>query len=950
GNESAKSSALSITTLKVPDTTAPSIPQGLEADNIAQTSMEMAWAASSDDTGVTGYKVFRDGTQIATVTTTSFSDSSLSPETTYSYQVSAFDEAGNESAKSSAISVTTLEVPDTTPPSVPQELSADNITQTSARLTWEPSTDNESFGGYKVFRDGELIGTVENPLFNDFSLSPGTTYSYQVSAFDTSNNGSAKSVALAVTTLEEDINEAPVLEDMSQKIIHEGEFISFIISAIDPDNDPLVLTVTLEGGAPLSSIGAEFIDHGDGTGTFSWTPSFDQGDLEYELELSVSDGELSDAGSMVIAVMDVDIEAPAVPQGLRVDDVTQTTADIGWIASTDNIAVTGYKVFRDGDHIATVETPSFSDASLAANTTYSYQVSAFDAEGSESDKTAALSVTTLKEPDTIPPSIPQGLEADNITQLSARLTWEPSTDNESFGGYKVFRDGVLIGTVENPLFNDFSLSPGTTYSYQVSAFDVSNNESAKSSAISVTTLKAPDITPPSIPQGLEADNITPASVELAWVASTDDEGVTGYKVFRDGDHIATVETPAFGDSSLSPETTYSYQVSAFDEAGNESSKSAALSVTTLKVPDIASPSVPQGLQAGTITETTATLSWEASSDNVGVTGYKVFRNGSVVATITGTSYADQSLEPDTTYMYQVSAFDAENNESAKSLSIEIKTLPLEEDLPCEEVIGEGNFNGCYYNNEDLTDLRVERVDEKINFDWGYGRPHPDVSSSRFSVSWTGRFLFEDGSYTFDIDVNDGIRLYIDGELILNKWERQRYTQHYMVVKKMTPGHHVIKVEYYDYVSSAVAKVDWMKSSDPENEKLMVDNADDEFSVTGFWSKGTYYKGYIGSNYSYNAAGYGNDVAKWDLSVVKSGKYQVFASWAGRKNHATNAKYEIFNMGSIQHPPAVNQQESPAGQWYSLGVYDFTTGPVIVTLSDDANGYVVADAIKLVPIE
>src|SRR5437667_3697901 len=91
------------------DTTAPTVPAGLSATAASSSQINLAWTASTDlDSGVTGYKVSRVGTQIGTNTTTSFSDSGLTASMTYSYTVAAFDAAGNTSAQSASASATTL--------------------------------------------------------------------------------------------------------------------------------------------------------------------------------------------------------------------------------------------------------------------------------------------------------------------------------------------------------------------------------------------------------------------------------------------------------------------------------------------------------------------------------------------------------------------------------------------------------------------------------------------------------------------------------------------------------------------------------------------------------------------------------------------------------------------------------------------------------------------------
>jgi hypothetical protein len=91
-----------------PDTTPPSVPAGLSATAVSSTQINLSWSASTDDVGVAGYKILRGGAQIANSVSTSYSDTGLTPSTTYAYTVSAFDAAGNESAHSAPVSAMTM--------------------------------------------------------------------------------------------------------------------------------------------------------------------------------------------------------------------------------------------------------------------------------------------------------------------------------------------------------------------------------------------------------------------------------------------------------------------------------------------------------------------------------------------------------------------------------------------------------------------------------------------------------------------------------------------------------------------------------------------------------------------------------------------------------------------------------------------------------------------------
>jgi len=150
--------------------------------------------------------------------------------------------------------------------------------------------------------------------------------------------------------------------------------------------------------------------------------------------------------------------------------------------------------------------------------------------------------------------------------------------------------------------------------------------------------------------------------------------VTGYIVRRNGTQVATPATTSFADTGLSPATTYSYTVAARDAAGNVSRNSTSVSVTTASAADTTPPSQPTGLKSTAVGSTGANLSWNASTDNVGVTGYIVRRNGTQVAAPATTSFADTGLSPATTYGYTVAARDAAGNVSPNSTSLSITTL------------------------------------------------------------------------------------------------------------------------------------------------------------------------------------------------------------------------------------------------------------------------------------
>jgi chitodextrinase len=183
-----------------PDTTAPSVPSGLGSSSVTTTSFTLTWSASSDNVSVTAYEVQRDTTSLGTTSALSLGLSGLSPNTTYAMTVRARDAAGNWSAWSSALNVTTASLADTTAPSVPTGLASSNVGSAGFTLTWTASTDNVGVTQYEIFKNGVSYTTSTALTSNITGLSPATTYPMTVRARDAAGNWSAQSTALNVTT------------------------------------------------------------------------------------------------------------------------------------------------------------------------------------------------------------------------------------------------------------------------------------------------------------------------------------------------------------------------------------------------------------------------------------------------------------------------------------------------------------------------------------------------------------------------------------------------------------------------------------------------------------------------------------------------------------------------------------------------------------------------------
>jgi chitinase len=197
------------------------------------------------------------------------------------------------------------------------------------------------------------------------------------------------------------------------------------------------------------------------------------------------------------------------------------------------------------------------------------------------------------------------------------LTWTPAADNIGVSAYDVYRDATYLATVGPGVtsYTDSATTAGTGYTYRVAARDLAGNTATASVPVNGG---ASDTTPPSAPAGLTAVATGPATVSLSWGAAADNAGVTGYTIVRNGVAVATVPgaNTSYGDSSLVPGTSYSYQVTASDAAGNVSQPSNQATVTTEA--DTSPPTAPGTPAATSVTSSQVGLAWTPATDNVGV--------------------------------------------------------------------------------------------------------------------------------------------------------------------------------------------------------------------------------------------------------------------------------------------------------------------------------------------
>lgn len=257
----------------------------------------------------------------------------------------------------------------------------------------------------------------------------------------------------------------------------------------------------------------------------------------------------------------VEVEPPGVPAGLRVVQVTHERVRLAWDPPQSGGPVSAYRVYRDGVHLATVDTTSYVDTDVAPLTEYTYEVSAMGPVG-ESPRSGPLVVTTPEEPVIPPPEPPTGLQV-TPTVAGLRLSWSPSTSVDVVG-YRVYVDGDLVIETTVTTVSLAELESGRAYLVAVTAVTDDGRESAAVTATG-TPLDVPQ-EPPGPVQAARA-RVGPRLVHLTWHPPVTGGMATEYLVYRDGDLLGSTADTSWRDATVEAETEYLYAIVAANPLG-----------------------------------------------------------------------------------------------------------------------------------------------------------------------------------------------------------------------------------------------------------------------------------------------------------------------------------------------------------------------------------------------
>lgn len=283
------------------------------------------------------------------------------------------------------------------------------------------------------------------------------------------------------------------------------------------------------------------------------------------------------------------------------------------------------------------------------------------------------STGVVSQKDTIAPTAPETISKLTPTTTSIELSWTPANDNTGVVIYKVYRNKALVATLAADAlsYKDNTVKPNSLYTYSVVAGDAAGNWSELKSLLAQTPVA--ESSSSAIQVIIEdSSSSAPASAAVSSIPKPKSSSATSVANSKISSSTPTSSKIAVSSSS---KTKVSSNSSVTKSAINSSviSKSSAASSKAAK--DIQAPVITSNILKKALTETSVSLAWGAAIDNVGVTGYKIYKDQKLVATLDANqlSYVDGGLKQDSGYTFSVSAGDAADNWSAPK-AISMKTL------------------------------------------------------------------------------------------------------------------------------------------------------------------------------------------------------------------------------------------------------------------------------------
>jgi chitodextrinase len=551
---------------------------------------------------------------------------------------------------------------DTTPPSQPTNLTA-VADSSSVTLSWNSSTDNFGLAGYKIYHSGNStpFSTANSNSFAETNLSPSSSYSYSVAAYDYSGNISAMSNTFTIQTSAlnsaqgvfgtqvpsiQGVNTAPSWE-LGTKIVSDtaGQITAIRFWKALAENSPhvghiwsssgqLLSTVTFSNetasgwqqqtlNTPLDILANTEYDVTVGTGPNGYfvltTSAFVNGITRGHLQVPAGNsglygslGVFPTTGGPNNYFRDIifvpgsgstptDTTAPTVPTNLSATAPSSTQVNLTWTASTDAVGVLGYRVYRGGNLLNSTNTTSYTDNTVTASNPYSYTVLAYDAVGNSSAQSTAFPITTPAVIDTTPPTL-SSILSSGITTSAATITWTTDESSDSLVEYGLTTGYGLTTTLNTSLVLSHTVSlsgltPNTTYHYRVKSKDSATNLATSTD----NTFLTPQVT--SNPAPIATLTASPSSL-TSGSSSTLTWSTTNATSVSINQSIGTVATS--GSRTVNPTVTTTYTLTATGLGGS------ITSVATVTITAVITPTPPPVIIPGVPTVSISSSDYTAS--------------------------------------------------------------------------------------------------------------------------------------------------------------------------------------------------------------------------------------------------------------------------------------------------------------------------------------------------
>jgi len=503
------------------DPTPPSVPQDLNVDDTTETRADLSWSASSDpESGVSIYRIYRDSIFVGASTTTTFANTGLEENTTYIYEVSAVNGSNIESAMSDPVLATTLS--DSMPPLILSVVASLNSVQI---LFNEPL---EGISATNVNNYSIVDNNADNIAVTEAVLGPDS----QTVTLTTSNHMVGASYILTVIFVEDVAGNAIAETQFNYQLgddfiaywkFDEGSGTIAGDSSGNSHNGDLINgPAWVEGRFGTALLFDELMEQRILIGN---SPDLNLGDSSFSIVLWIKydnciDCDILRKGSSATANdwYKLEVVNNKISFDLKTDQIDPNNTafiqapfssnDGDWhhVAGVRDSERGIMSLYIDGAVAAELTDPPGSVSNSANLVIGSKDTEDDDFLNGTLDDLAfysrALTPEEVQElysdpTDLTPPSVPQDLGVDSTTEAQVDLSWSASADAESgISSYRIYRDGVLVGTSVVTAFSDTGLDQNTNYTYEVSAVNGGSVESGLSDPVSATTL--PESVPPSI--------------------------------------------------------------------------------------------------------------------------------------------------------------------------------------------------------------------------------------------------------------------------------------------------------------------------------------------------------------------------------------------------------------------------------------------------------------------